>query len=180
VSVLLIFAGPVSAEIEQLEDVELPDHAGSFEEWQFQEDAIELPAFPDFDKLKKIRIDASQGRLKYFIDPASLKIGMDNVVLATIVITSARGARNVLFDGYRCDTREYKTYAYGTSNNTFYEMVDPQWKKIMRTTGAAAQDFRRELVTVYFCDLMHTPLGREEILRLIEYPDFRNDEGRMF
>jgi len=179
VSALLIFAGPASAEIEQLQDAELPDHVGSFEEWRFQEDVTKLPDFPDFDKLKKIQIDASQGRLKYYIDPASLKIGRDDVALVTIVITSERGARNVLFEGYRCDSNEYKTYAYGTSDNTFYELLDPRWKRVLRSKGNA-QDFRRELLTVYICDVNRYTQSREDILRLIDYPQFRDDDGRMF
>ena len=109
--------------------------------------------------------------MKFFIDPASLKIGRDEVVLVTTIITSERGARNVLFEGYRCDTREHKTLAYGTSSNTFYEVPDAQWESIRRTRGTN-QDFRRELVTTYFCDIQRLPLTRDEILRQIKYPSY--------
>ena len=177
-SILLFSHVSVYAEIEQLSD-ELSDLNPDVKEWEFEEDAIDLPAYPDFDKLQKVQIDASFGEMNFFIDPASLKIGRDEVVLVTTVITSERGARNVLFEGYRCDSREHKTLAYGTSNNSFYEVPNSEWKKIWRSRGTN-QDFRRELVTTYFCDIHRLPLTRDEILRQIKYPSFRDDDGRMF
>jgi hypothetical protein len=176
--ILLLHHASVYAEIEQLSD-ELPDLNPDAKDWQFEEDAYDLPAYPDFDKLQRVQIDASFGGMEFFIDPASLKIGRDEVVLVTTIITSRRGARNVLFEGYRCDSREHKTLAYGTSKNTFYEVPDSQWKSIRRSRGTN-QDFRRELVTTYLCDIQRLPLPRDEILRLIKYPSFRDDEGRMF
>ena len=178
IATLLVNSGVATAEIEQLAD-DLPDFSRDVEDWEFTEDAVVLPDFPDFDKLQKIQIDASFGRLKYFFDPASLKIGRDEVVQLTMVITSGRGARNILFEGYRCDSREYKTLAYGTSNNTFYEVPNSEWKQVFRSRGTN-QDFRRELLTIYFCDTERLPLTRDEILRQIAYPDLRDDEGRMF
>jgi len=166
------------SEIEQLENSELGVD-NDVEEWQFEEDVIEMPAFPEIEKLQQVEIDSSFGGMSFFIDPASLKIGRDEVVLATLVITSKRGARNILFEGFRCDTREYKTFAYGTSNNSFYEVPTAEWKKIWRSRGTT-QDFRRELVTTYFCDIERTPLTHDEILRQIQYPEFRDDGGRDF
>jgi len=175
---MVIFPGSIYAEIEQLQD-EHTEIDEDVRDWEFSEDAIEIPAFPDLDKLQKVQIDSSFGGMSFYIDPASLKIGRDEVVLVTTVITSARGARNILFEGFRCDTREYKTLAYGTTNNSFYEVPNAQWKEIRRTTGTT-QDFRRELVTTYFCDITRLPLARDEILRQIKYPVFRDDDGRMF
>lgn len=167
------------AEIDQLEDMETPGMDSSIEGWEFQEDAVNLPDYPDFNKLLKVRIDASFGGLKYFIDPASIRIGRDDVVLLTVVITSSRGAKNVMFEAYRCDTREYKRIAYGTSKNEFYTLADPQWEAAYRATGKA-QDYRRELLTTYLCNTHREPLPREEIIRLIKYPSFRDDSERMF
>jgi hypothetical protein len=176
--VLLLINGPSRADTDQFGSEDF-DVNSDVEEWQFQEDVVNLPDFPDFDKLKKVQIDASHGQLQYFIDPKSLKIGRDGVVLATVVITSGSGAKNILFEGYRCDTREYKTFAYGTTKNTFYELADSQWKRVMRTSGTA-QDFRRELLAVYFCGADRLYLEPDEIVRLIDYPGFRDDDGRDF
>ena len=91
--ILLLHHASVYAEIEQLSDDLNPD----VKDWAFEEDVYDLPAYPDFDKLQRVQIDASFGGMKFFIDPVSLKIGRDEVVLVTTVITSRRGARNVLF-----------------------------------------------------------------------------------
>ena len=171
--------GGAYAEVEELKDLEAPGFNENIEEWEFTEDAVNLPDYPNFDNLLKVRIDASGGLFDYSIDPDSLSIGRDGVVLVTVVISSSRGARNVVFEGYRCDTREYKTFAYGTSSNSFYSLPDSQWKEILRVTGSS-QDYRRELVTTYLCSIYRQALPREEILRLIKYPSFRNDDGRMF
>ena len=175
----MVFAFQAYAEVDQLKDLETPETNSSFEEWEFSEDAVNIPDYPDFDNLLKVKIDASLGQLDYFIDPESLSIGRDEVVLLTVVITSSRGAKNVVYEGYRCDTREYKTFAYGTSNKSFYTLPDSQWKAIMRSRGNT-QDYRRELVTTYLCDIYRLPLPKKEILRQIKYPSFRNDDGRMF
>ena len=167
------------AEVEQIQDFEAPDANSTVEEWEFIEDAVNLPKYPDTDNLLKVNIDASLGKFDYFIDPDSLSIGRDDVVAVTVVITSSRGAKNVMFEGYRCDTREYKTFAYGTTNKSFYAVPDSQWKQIYRSSGNS-QAYRRELVTTYFCDIYRHAMSKKEILRLIRYPTFRDDDGRMF
>ena len=185
VSIALILLGLVMSPVAAYAATEPDAEAGALEaggdvqEWEFLEDIIDLPAFPDFDKLKKIPIDASFGRFDFFIDPASLKVSVNDIVLATIVMTSDRGSRNILFEAYRCDTREYKTYAYGTSDKTFYEIPDPQWQLSLRSKGTT-YDFRRELLSTYLCDSRREALSGKEILRLIEHPQFRDDEGREF
>lgn len=179
VFIALLFYGSAYAEIEQLKDMDAIEPPDNIQEWQFHEDIVELPDFPDFDKLKPVHMDVPRRQLKYYIDPVSLHVGRDNVVLVTIVIISERGARNILFEGYWCDTREYKTYAYGIAGDMFRELKGPEWKSIRRTKGVA-QDFRRELVAIYFCDAQRSPLSHRQILNQIDYPQLRDDEGRMF
>lgn len=154
-------------------------YLGEVKEYEFREDLIKLPGYPEKDKLMKVDIDAGLGVFEFFIDPDSISIGRDDVVSATMVIRSSQGANNILFDAYRCDTREYKTVAYGTSSDKFYQIHDPQWKAIKRSRSAAL-DFRREMVTIYLCDIHRLPLEKEEILQLVKYPNDREDSGRMF
>ena len=152
------------AELEQLEIDAGSEVNPNVQDWEFEEDAVVLPDYPDFDKLLKVNIDASFGQFKYAVDPASISIGRDGVVALTMVITSSRGGKNVLFEAYRCDTREYKTIAYGTSSKSFYATYDPQWKMIYRTSGNA-QDYRREMVTTYLCNIHREAMPKEEIIR---------------
>ena len=47
----------------------------------------------------------------FSIDRNSLTVGTDGVVRYTVVVTSPSGARNVNYEGIRCDTYEWRLYA---------------------------------------------------------------------
>lgn len=172
---LLVLALPVLsfhvfAEIEELQEVEGIDHAGDIEEWQFKEEVVKIPGYPEASSLMKLDIDAGDSPFEYFIDAKSLSIGRDEIVLYTIVVQSRSGYQNILFEGMRCDTREYKTYAYGTGKKTFYKIESPRWKNIGGRTGTGL-DYRRDLVTMYYCSENGMTLDKDEIMSRIHDPD---------
>ena len=87
----------------------------------------EVPNPPAFDlgKLVTFDVPTSPG-LVYGVDPAAIQISRkDGVVRYVVVATSPSGARNVMYEGLRCATGEYKTYARYSP--------DGQWKP---TTGS--------------------------------------------
>lgn len=171
---LLCFSPPTLAEKnEHLYDIEFdgPRDVGDIKEWEFREDVIDLPAYPSKDKLIEVQIDAPDASFKYYLDTESIQRGIDHVaVRVTSVIESQSGYQNVFFEGYRCDTREYVTYAYGTGKNKFYEMSDPQWK-VIKQRGGTGLDYRRDYITAYLCDSDRNSLPKDEILSRIRYPD---------
>jgi hypothetical protein len=139
------------------------------EEWEFREDVHVIPDYPDIKKALPIEIDTASENFNYFIDPDALSIGVDELIRFTIIIKSSSGARNVFHETMRCDTREYKTLAYGTSDNTFYRLVSPQWKPVPAKT-ASGLDYRKDLLDNYFCDYFDVTLSRREILHRVKYP----------
>lgn len=152
----------------------------NFEEWRFQEDVVDLPEYPKQSGLMKINIDAPDANFKYFIDPKSLNIGVNDVtVQVTSVIEARSGFQNVFYESYRCDSLEYKTIAYGTGKKTFYQLRDPQWKKAMQR-GGTGLDFRRDLVSTYLCDTGSGPLALDEILYRVKNPRSISDESGGF
>lgn len=140
------------------------------EEWEFRDDVVDIPPYPKKENLLRVQIDAPDAAFNYFVDPESIQVDADNVVvLVTSVIETRGGYQNIFFEGFRCDTREYITYAYGTGKKTFYEMSDPQWKAI-KQRGGTGLDYRRDYVTVYLCDGARYALDRAEILSRIRFP----------
>ncbi len=164
---------PVIQAYDKIEDIEESgsiEADSNFEEWSFQEDVVDLPEYPKKSNLMKISIDAPDASFEYFIDPASLKVGVNGLTAQlTTIIESRSGYQNIYFEKYRCDTREYKTIAYGTSKKTFYQLRDPKWKRVMQR-GGTGLDYRRDLITAYLCESGMSALPRDEILYRVKYP----------
>lgn len=70
------------------------------------------------------------------------------MVRYTLVATSSQGARNISYEGIRCDTREFKVYAYGDASGKLTERYDPVWARI---DEAAANRQRAALQKDYLC-----------------------------
>ena len=88
----------------------------------------EVPPPPAFDAAKLLRFDVSSGSaLVYGIDPATLSIGKDGVVRYVLVASSSTGARNVLYEGLRCSSGEFKTYARYLPEGSWAQVEKAEW-----------------------------------------------------
>jgi hypothetical protein len=117
---------------------------------EWQENKLEsLPPLPQAGA-KLLPFDVSNDSpLKFAIDPASLTVGTDGVVRYTVVITSPGGARNVNYEGIRCDTYETRLYAsLDADHNAWDQTVANDWKRIENGTLNAYQS---RLYQDYFC-----------------------------
>lgn len=145
--------------------------AGNIAAWEFRDDVVDLPPYPGEKNLVPVHIDTPHAHFRYFIDPDSIQIGTDRVaVRATIVIQAESGFRNIYFEGFRCDSREFITYAYGTGDKTFYKLHDPEWKVVKQRTGTGL-DYRRDMLTAYLCHTDRHALTRDEILHRVRFPE---------
>jgi hypothetical protein len=88
-----------------------------------------LPPMPQTADLLPFDVSATTN-LKFAVDAKSVSVGSDGVVRYTAVITSPQGARNVYYEGVRCETYEWRRYAAADENGT-------QWDR------GAANDWRR-------------------------------------
>ena len=109
----------------------------SFAAWaQFNPDAMdwkegEVPLPPAFDVGKLMVFDVSAGSsLVYGVDPATLRIGKDGIVRYVMVATSRSGARNVLYEGIRCSSGEFKTYARYSAEGVWRPVDNPEWRSM--------------------------------------------------
>jgi hypothetical protein len=92
----------------------------------------EVPPPPAFDVTKLITLDVSaNSSLTYGIDPASIRITTsDSLIRYVIVASSATGARNVMYEGIRCATGEFKTYARYSPDGKWTATSNPEWRSM--------------------------------------------------
>lgn len=144
------------------------------EEYVWQEGKTELPDYPVEKNLIEFESEAVNSRFRYFIDKNSISISKaDGIVRYTLVIRSDRGSNNVSHEGMRCQSGEYKIYAYG-SKDKFRMVKTPKWRVIQ---NKANYSFRKVLFNDAMCSadvfIDYTP---ERIVRALQYgPDDRKD-----
>lgn len=125
----------------------------------------EIPARVNEKALVELPVDRRGSPFDYLVDTSALTRKADNVVRYVVVVRSSTGARNILYEGLRCDTGEYKTYAFGDSAGRLRPVRTPRWRPV---TAGDAFRFRHELLTVWLCD---GPLARRpaEAVRRIRH-----------
>ncbi len=68
--------------------------------------------------------------LKFGIDPATLTVSTDGIVRYVMVAISPSGAVNVMYEGLRCGTGEFKTYARAGAAGAWSLAKEPQWRAL--------------------------------------------------
>ncbi|CAH0443543.1 CNP1-like family protein [Ralstonia syzygii] len=142
-----------------------------FNDKPFKEDTVTFPAPPVDRDAVPFSVGRDESPLRFAIDPKSVSIGKDNVVRHTVLITSKTGARNVNYEGLRCDTGERRIYAtlrndtdqwianravdMNESANTETASLNAykaagDWQRV--GNGGQA-DYASELMRTYFCDV---------------------------
>lgn len=149
-ALLLLPALALGAKIEKdrpFIDEARPDRDGIVDPEYWQERGSELPPYPQESDLMELRLDNPSARFRYFIDGANLRIGTDQVVRYTLVVRSRTGAENVSVEGVRCDSAQYRVYAYGMRGG-FTAVSGSDWQRIGPSDADLAQ---RELQRYYLC-----------------------------
>lgn len=138
--VLTLSAGPAAAEFSFEYDFD-----ANAKPWQ--EIQAKLPAVPKPENLVEITLDPVSPH-HYSVDRASVSVGGDKVVRYTMVIETVGGARNVSYEGMRCDTVEAKIYAFGREDGEWVRNKYADWQPIRFRVQNA---YQAELFSHYFC-----------------------------
>ena len=150
-----------------------PEQRGKYlnpnvEDYEFKEGATAIPSYPQEANLIPVRIDAGGTDFRFFLDIQALSVAADEVVRYSIVLQSPHGARNVFFEGIRCDSGEYRTYATGGGGQMY--PATGGWKPIESDGRSALGSFRGELQRDYFCRLSSLPKPVNVILSHVRNP----------
>ena len=136
----------------------------------WQETLIDLPPFPRAQDLIPVRADTGDADYTYYIDVNSVSLTADRVLRYTIILQSAAGASNIIYEGIRCATDEVKIFAYGTKDGRFERMAQPKWIYV-HTKGVLG--YRTSLVETYVCDDTGWAMDSDAVLERLVLHDPR-------
>jgi hypothetical protein len=133
-----LFVRPALADVDEDEDKDTR---------RWQERVVDLPAAPLPENLLPFYVSAATDN-EFFVDGTSLTVGPDGVVRYVLVVQAAGGARNVSFEGLRCETRERRVYAFGRPDRTWSKSRNENWQRIR---DVPANRHHAALFYDYFC-----------------------------
>lgn len=125
-----------------------------------------LPPLPQAADL--LSFDVSQNTpLHFAVDAKSIDVGSDGVVRYTVVISSPSGARNVNYEGIRCDTYEWRQYAgLNAEHDGWDHSVATRWRRI---ENGDLNAYQAALYKDYFCSNKMPSGSAKTIVRNIRY-----------
>jgi len=91
---------------------------------------------------------SSATRNKFFVDAESISVGADKVVRYIVVVEAAGGAKNVSFEGMRCESGERRLYAYGHPDGTWSKARSAGWESIK---FRSLLSYQKALFEDHFC-----------------------------
>jgi hypothetical protein len=113
----------------------------------WQEAEVVFPAPPEEGGLREFYVSAVAEN-RFFVDTSTLSIGADGVVRYVLMVLTQGGARNVSFEGMRCETREWRIYASGRADGSWSKARSDSWSPVR---DAAVNRHRAVLFLDYFC-----------------------------
>lgn len=104
-----------------------------------------LPADED---LVPVRMSTLPPGMQLSIDIENATLSEDRVTRLWFVVGSESGAYNGSYEALRCESNEYKVYAYGNPKRTkpIRTVKFPSWR------GVKVGNYRNELMLDYFCN----------------------------
>ncbi len=117
------------------------------------ENETEILAVPAPENLTELRLDRTPEGVTVLIDKTRIVANPDDkIVRVWLWLRRDRGHESGVFEGYRCQTHEYKTYAYANPGREpqVKKARNPLWRTLPKEGSA---DFRRELLEDYFCGI---------------------------
>ncbi|MBA2675415.1 CNP1-like family protein [Ramlibacter sp.] len=93
-------------------------------DWKEQE----APPPPALKTQRLIALEMPGSLLNFGVDPDSIAVGNDGVVRYVVVARSSSGAMNVMYEGVRCSTGEWKVYARHNADTGWKQVQDAEWK----------------------------------------------------
>jgi len=120
---------------------------------------------PKDENLVELDIDHPPIGFKVFVDTSSITVGEKDAVVRYWLVLKAGKSTNAMYEGMKCNTREYKTYGYENKWKKDKVNIDKnaQWLPVQL---GGHNHFRFELYKYFFCSgVLPRPVG--DILDII-------------
>lgn len=135
------------------------------EDKPWQEIAVQLPPAPKPENLVPLTVTATSTQ-RFSVDTSSISVGEDGVVRYVLVAASEGGARNVSYEGIRCETWERKLYAFGQADGSWSRSKRDQWERIR---AAGPNQHHAALAKDYICDGLTVAGKASDITQRLRY-----------
>ena len=139
----------------------------------WQEKAGDLPPPPKEADLLEVPLGVEGFDFTVYLDGTSLVLGQDRVLRYTVILESANGVRNGFREGMRCETGEYRRYAYLDGQGHFDVAGATGWQAI---SSLGFGRFRTEFFNFHLCNPPVAAWPVETILRRLKYGWSVDDE----
>lgn len=106
------------------------DRWSFFEKKVFNENPVVLPTEVPNPKNLVPFFPSPDSTLSFALDRKSLLVGSDDVVRYIVVISGPNGMHQTVFEGVRCDTYEYRSFAFLEDDGTWKLNSLGTWKRI--------------------------------------------------
>jgi hypothetical protein len=131
----------------------------------------DAPPAPAFEASRVIPFEVSAASsLRFGVDPQTLSISKDGIVRFVVVARSSSGTINAMFEGIRCSTGEFKTYARYNPSSGWNQVSDPQWASMV---GSRNSTHTYQLSRQGACPDGGTPIRVDDIVRDLRRPNSR-------
>jgi len=121
------------------------DHASRAEK------PVALPPYPKPENYLPFQVSDTMP-FDFFVDAKSISVSADHqVVRYTLIAKSSDGALNISYEGMRCSDGEFRIYAFGQRDKTWFKVRNPKWE-VIRKNPRNAQ--RAVLYNNFFCPVI--------------------------
>ena len=133
------------------------------------------PPPPAYDLRRLIDIDAPGGSsVKVGIDPHTITINLKSGVVRYVVVARGTSAINAMYEGIRCSTGEFRTYARQVHGQPWNKAADSDWRSMSDQTGALVRH-PLQLAQGGICDGPSITSTTDKMIRLLQAREMRPD-----
>jgi hypothetical protein len=130
----------------------------------WNEAEVKIPSAPPSKNLKPFFVSINTP-LTFAIDADSLALGQDDVLRYILVITSPSGAKQISYEGIRCEKYEWRLYGTLTSDGQWRKNPTSKWQLIMPNSY---NRYHSALVKDAFCENSIPRRDIKEIVQLLK------------
>jgi len=141
----------------------------------WKEETITLPSATGDQQFSVVEV-TGMGDSIFKVDLSSVKLGEDGVVRLTLAVLSSQGQANILFEGFRCETSGYKSYAMRTGfNSPWVTFRSSKWRPVRLQRR---NNYRADLVRYYICPALNNSGREDDIVSILRKGKIRKLDRR--
>jgi hypothetical protein len=115
----------------------------------WRESVIDLPALSPKSSFTQYQTRSQTG-FNFYVDVSSISFSADGVVRMSLLAISPKGSENITYEGFRCETKEYKLYALTWAfDANWLPTKGAKWRTISPTSP---NSYRGDLLEYYICN----------------------------